>query len=200
MDLPELENIPVAGIPDIFYSTDSKEPFKECMICSTPLYEGAIDYIIEKAFRNYRGSNVRDVVYEFAMCHECMQKLYETYSEQSRKRLEEFLLNNTNLSSRRERLIEKEVFEINDWVGTCAVTGKPMDECETFQISGQFFGSLMAYTYIPWMISDEAADQMVALLSTETLGDIDDFYNKYIDLTSDFGKFFSKKKKPVPLF
>ena len=198
MELPELDEVMIDDIPEIFQKADGK-PFNKCMKCGKELLESEEDYVIERAFRKYKDSNVTDIIFEYAFCLSCMEEFYKTYSEDSRRKIDDFLSRNCDLVGRTNKLYKAEAFKVGQWISKCAITGKNIDECEEYQIAGQFHGNFICYAYLPWMMSDEAGDAIVELLSDETLGSIDGFYDWYNDLTTGLGKILRNRRKPVPI-
>jgi hypothetical protein len=69
-------------IPTIFYNTETKAPIDRCLVCHSYLLIDT-DYIIEKAIVNYPTTDSFDLIWEFAMCIDCMTSVLNEYSKQS---------------------------------------------------------------------------------------------------------------------
>ena len=79
-------------IPPVYYPFDSNEPFKECLVCGTDLTLGTRDYFVEKAIKNHVEFKVKDVVFEYAMCSECAEKMQKSMSEESQQNMQNYFL------------------------------------------------------------------------------------------------------------
>ncbi len=159
------------NIPDIFYSYDTKELFQNCVECDKYLLDGTTEYFIEKAFRKYPGFTATDVVFEYAICTECAITLHNQMSEESRNRINEFMmdhLGNMKLQNSPEEMLR-----------TCIITGKPIEDAQEYQIMAHCFQDQLFPQMMPYMICDEALDQLSELLSNATLDIMDDFRGRH---------------------
>jgi hypothetical protein len=180
MELPELGPInEYTRIPKILYSSDSGKPFTNCMVCDQYLLNDGTAYLIEKAVKNHRALNVKEVIFEYAMCLSCSIKMNSSLSEESRQRINEYFQQNTDLVNRRERLLAKKRVRTTDWISRCLIKDTPIKESEEYQIVAQCDGNHMLFTYMPFALSMKALDEISSLLSAKSLGEIDDFMGKY---------------------
>ncbi len=61
-------------IPTEFYSYDSGQPFESCIQCGIDLLNSGITYVVEKSVKRYPDLDHFDIIYEYAMCMNCMEK------------------------------------------------------------------------------------------------------------------------------
>ncbi len=73
------------GIPPILFSTQTERPFEVCIDCGGNLIESGAPYGVEKVIRN------GEVIFEYAICTGCTRILLQEFSEESLKRISEYL-------------------------------------------------------------------------------------------------------------
>ena len=183
------EGGPRGVIPPLFRNHDGAM-FRRCLECEVDLVASGDPYVIEKAFRVYPGFGTTDTVFEYAICLPCMERLYETYSKESRAAIEEyFYANETFLARSVGRLIAVEEGlgeDLGDWIGTCALSGRPVADLEEYQIAALCTGEELVLSHLPWLISGEAIDGLLGLLSNETIDQLDDFSRRHFGLPPEF--------------
>ena len=162
-------------IPKAFYSKLSGEPFKECIDCGTPLYDTDTGYIIEKAVKKYEGYQAEDVVFEYAICMHCADKMWKQMSESSLRKMSEYYNANANLEGRGQQLLQNEDHKIDDWLSNCVIKDTPIQELTEYQICAFCRGDKIVLSHMPYLISGKAIDEIGELLSPKTKGEIDDF-------------------------
>ena len=183
MDLPELFIFDeFIKIPKEFYSEATGEPFKKCMVCECDLGETGTPYLIEKAIRRYEKLNATDTIFEYALCFTCQEEVREFWSEESRQKMDAYLAEKTNLTERREKLLQADKLELNPWISHCIFKGTPAEASSEYQIMCQCDGEYMIFAYMPFMISGEAIDEIVQLLSEKTKDELGGFMDKYLGL------------------
>jgi hypothetical protein len=62
------------------------------------------------------------------------------------------------------------------------IKGTPISKCEEHQIYGWFIDKDIVFTGLPYMLSGEVIDELLHLLSNETIGVLDDFSKKLFDI------------------
>lgn len=196
--LPEIRFTEHYGlIPETFYCSDSNSTFQNCTTCGKELIDSNETYIIEKAIKNYQETNVKDVIFEYAMCIECLEKMRKSFSPESLERINNYILQNSDLENRRKSLIETDNLNFDDWISNCIVNNKSTDELPEYQIMCQCQGAFMLYTYMPYMLSCDAAETMQELLSQKTKDELRDFYNQNLSIPPELREIFNSK---VPIF
>lgn len=182
--------IAIPDIPEIFLSSETGAPFDECLVCSKDLSQAR--FLVEKAFVNYPDLETSDLVWEYAMCMDCAEEQKKEYSEESNRRLNEYFIKRMNLG-RQLSLLKNENFETDDWISECLITGKPIGECKQYQVYGYFMGKYTVYEQAPFMLSDDALDKAVELISDQTLGFMNDFRDKHFPPPEDLSPLFPER-------
>ena len=72
-----------SDIPSVFRSTDTKKPFERCIQCNKYLLELDSEYLIEKAIKQYQGFEAKEVIFEYAVCMDCAEKMRQSLSAES---------------------------------------------------------------------------------------------------------------------
>ena len=178
-------------IPKIFHSSETNAPMQHCHVCNKYLLEDA-EYSIEKAFVNYPALGTRDLIWEFAMCNDCMETTMQEVSQESQAKMNDYFAQNSDLHSHRQLLMEAN-FNPDDWLENCIVKGKKTRECTQFQIAGQCIGDKMVFEHAPFMICGEAMDEVTELLSNKTLGFMNDFRDKHFPPPEDLSPLLRNK-------
>ena len=178
-------------IPSIFYSSETGAPIDRCLICDSYLLDG-IEYIIEKAIVNYPSVGTQDLVWEVAICMDCMENITNEYSQASQQKMAEYFMENMDMRHHKE-LREKENFDINEWISKCIIKGKSQRECTQYQLCGHFIGDLCVFDHTPFLVCDEAMDEVIHLLSNETLGAMNDFRDRYFPPPEDLSPLLRDK-------
>ncbi len=199
MKLPDLYiTSEYADIPPELYSDATGKPFSSCLLCKCDLLTPGTLYIIEKAVKNYKDFNTTDTIFEYAMCFACVEKFRGKISDTSRARIDIYFAERVDLVQRRERLIAAEEFDPKEWLSHCIIKGKRAHEFSEYQLYCQCDGTQLIFAYMPFMIGGEAMDEMMQLLSNETLGEIGGFMNEYFGVPPELE--INPLDRPVLIF
>ena len=175
---PAAESFPVDEATDIpveFHSFSQEKAFSHCISCNIDLLASKMQYLIEKAFRRYPGFDTQDVIFEYAMCLGCAERMRQEMSIESMRNVQQFFNERVDFYGRRQELLYEHGLNHEAWLDRCIVTGRPKAELEEYQIYGHCQGDRFLFSYLPYMISHEAMDGMAELLSEKTRGEIDRF-------------------------
>jgi len=193
-ELPEIRIIEhYCEIPDVFQSSDTDAPFSNCTICNAELIESDSMYIIEKAIKNYKETQVKDVIFEYALCLNCLDEMRHSLSNESKEKIDQYLLDKSDLAERRETLINDNRLDVNEWISNCFVNDEKAEELPEYQIMCQCQGKHMLFTYMPFMLSCNAAEEIQQLLSKQTKEELDRFYNENLNIPPELEEFFKTK-------
>ncbi|MEQ8925864.1 MAG: hypothetical protein RLO81_08630 [Fulvivirga sp.] len=165
-------------IPEEFYSFDSKTKFEYCIECDKYLLDESTDYFIEKAIKKYDGFSANDVIFEYAICLDCAERMRQAMSNESMQNLQNYFAENANVQRRME-LMNSESKDTEEWIGECLVTGKSRNTLNEYQIFAQCRGDKMVLGQMPYMVSGETLGKVAELLSTETKDELDDFSKRH---------------------
>nr|WKN36523.1 hypothetical protein K4G66_29615 [Tunicatimonas sp. TK19036] len=175
-------------IPPVFHSHSTKKPFENCISCNRPLLAPDTQYLVEKAFRHYREFNTTDVIFEYAICLGCAERMRKELSLSSLSRIQEYFDEKVDLHQRREKLMNDSSPDASQWLNECLVTGATADSMDEYQIYGHFMGDRCVFSFMPYMIGGPAVDEITNLLSAKTLGEIDRFIDENFGLPPELKK------------
>ena len=186
---PEVPSIP---IPDAFRSSETGQLFDRCLMCNTFLLDAGIPYMIEKAVKQHPEMNVVEPIFEYAMCMNCAMKMHEALSIESRQRISAYFQSHVDFEQRHLELIEK-TDDMSRWIGTCIIKKTPIAQSGEYQLVAQCNGRELMLTGMPFALSLSAMEEMTSLLSTKSLGEIDDFIGKYFSGPPEVAELLKKK-------
>lgn len=176
-------------IPKLFWSDLEGAPFKKCISCQEKLLESKQPYLIEKAVKGFDGERINATLYEYAVCLNCASQMNLKLSVSSRQRMEDFFQSNVDFEARLQHL--KEVDD-KEWLTECLVHHLPVNEEGECQLFGLCQGDQFIYKEFPYMIRMEALDEMMDLISAETLRELDNFKEELIDGPPELKELFDK--------
>jgi hypothetical protein len=165
-------------IPKIFWSDLSQLPFQTCLMCNCNFEESQQPYLIEKAVKGMLGDQALSTVFEYAVCLSCAEQMNLSLSESSRLKIAQYFEANIHFNARREAL---EGAEQSAWIENCLVKKRPLREQEECQLYAFCVGDKMLYHEFPYMITGEALDEMLQLLSAKTLDILNGFKDDFFD-------------------
>jgi len=161
-------------IPRIFHSFFHEGMFHECTACSKQLLDGA-SYFIEKAYRK------GEVVFEYAMCDECRMGMGEEISFESMMNIADYFMSHANLMERKDCLLQNFDNTVKPWLEKCLFTEKPRIECESYQICAECEGRNLLVSFMPFMISEDATEEIQSLISKQTRESFDRFTKEVLN-------------------
>ncbi len=191
----EAEEFPkLVAIPKEFYSEATGKPFECCSVCEKGLLQPETWYMVEKAVKRYVKYNVQDIIFEYAICMECHAEMEARLSTESKQNMQEYMRTHADLEARADAFYDREDFDVNSWIGQCAVTGVPRAELTEYQMVASFNGDKMAYTLMPLILGMKALDEMVQLLSNKSLDELNDFKDRITGMPPDLRELFKESK------
>ncbi len=165
------------AIPEVFYSFAGGEPFQSCTVCSKNLLVNDTQYIIEKAIRQYPGYSAQDIIFEYALCLPCLSRMRNEVSPDSAQIITDYFNSAVDLPGRREKLIREAGLQVEKWISHCLITGVPSGNIAEYHLYAHCDGGDLLFSYLPYMISRDAVEQISLMLSSETK----DIINGFID-------------------
>lgn len=154
-------------IPNEFHSLETDETFKNCCDCNCELLDSAQMYMVQKCFSK------DECVMEFALCHNCKEKLDEQISGESKEAIYDFLFDHA------EMVEPPEDYSFDDamqQIQECLTCGKERKDCEGYTYSGLFVGTHLVPGPLPMMICDDCQSTMSENMSDHTKDVKDKFY------------------------
>jgi hypothetical protein len=173
------------SIPPVFYSFDTKSVFTHCLVCEGLLNDDC-DYMIEKAFRQYNGYTAIDVIFECAICMDCAIALQAGLSESSKRSIHGFINGHFNSEKRIKKILAIEKPE--ELMESCLINEKSKKDCEYYQVFALCKGNHLNMQMPPYMICDEALEEMHGLLSEKSKEDLGGFFKKHFAPDPDLFK------------
>jgi len=161
-------------IPEAFFNYSTGSHFTNCLDCERYLLGGDTEYFIEKAIKSYKGYKATDVIFEYAICMECAEKVRKKMSVESMQSIQDYFMSNVNLN-KRLKFVNDNTDRPERWIDECMVKGTVKEDLEEYQIYAQCRGDALITTQMPYMISGPALDEIANLLSNETLDELDGF-------------------------
>ncbi|MBN1184940.1 MAG: hypothetical protein JXB49_21825 [Bacteroidales bacterium] len=174
-------------IPKVFKTFVSESFFSHCIICNKHLLHEGSQYLIEKAVKDHF------VEFEYAICLDCTEKLRETLSTESRQRVDEYFQSRIDLQQRRQKLLKEKGTNIDEWLSSCIFTGEHVNNIREYQIYAHCDGKDLLFTYMPYMISEKALEEMQGLLSKKTKEELDGFVDRNFGLPPEWKEALKKK-------
>lgn len=143
-----------------------------CSLCDCDLTAEDMPYLIEKAFRD------GETMFEHALCLQCHFQCMEEMSEESLNNIQTYFSDRTDPVNRPALLLEQFGTDHKRWLGKCMVKGYPIEECGEYQIYGFCSGTNLVFSGAPYMICGEVVEDILELLSNETLGTLADLSDR----------------------
>jgi hypothetical protein len=180
-------------IPEEFHSSETQLPPVECSVCGNDF--GEDHYFIEKAFqRTYDGSNY-ELTFEYAICERCKSDMMQSISKESMKRIREYAMQMGGIPSLKDS--GEEEIDLNYLLKHCIATGKSIDELNEYHLVGIFKNGRLVQ--LPMLYGEDFMEEYSELLSEETKGFFDDFFDHITVLPPSLAKILEdeKPKRPV---
>jgi hypothetical protein len=159
-------------IPKLFWSFETNEIFKTCSLCGRDLTREGSQYLIEKAYKK------TEVIFEYAMCFSCREKTMKDLSEKSLNRMTHYFDEHVDLEARSKKLAAADRSSLDAWISHCIIKGTPVEASPEYHICGNFTGLNLVQNMFPYALGHQAMEEIINLLSPETLGILNDLSDK----------------------
>jgi len=163
------------NIPEEFYSFETNAPFERCIECEKYLLDEGTEYIIEKAIKTYEGYEAKDVVFDYAICMDCAERMRKEISKKSWEKMMQYFQENMNVQSRLEMQEKSPVENLK----TCMIKHTKVENCREYQIYAHCKAGKLNMENPPYMISGEVIEELLPLLSDQTIDEMNGFMNKH---------------------
>lgn len=175
------------ALPEKLLSETTSQPFDKCSVCDTDL-ENKL-YFLEKAYHRNLGDNNHTVIFEYAICESCKRDMVQHISKKSMQKMQEFMMNHEqNVQDFMNHSIDLE---------HCTFTGKSIQDSEEYHVVAVVKNNELQMS--PVIFGDKIMEEYQSLLSDETKGFFEDFYDNFIDVPPAIAKILGKDVKPVIL-
>lgn len=185
-------------IPKVFYSDGTGKLFDKCIDCECDLLDGHTTYLIEKAVKQFPKFDAKDTIFEYAICLNCSLKLYASFSKESRQAMDQYFDAHANRFKNHIDKLDRENFEVNEYLSNCVMKGTPVKELAEYQIICQCRGNNLVLTYPPYLVGANAIDEVANLLSNKTIDTLGGFMDDNLGLPPEIKDIL--KDQPVFVF
>ncbi len=183
-------------IPEPLLDEEKGLPFSHCRICELNLQEPPRPYLVEKVYKFRQNMGIKDIIFSYAICLDCAEDMRKDMSQASVEAIQQYISTHSDFRHRIESLSAGEVPRIEDYIGSCMISGKPVEDMAEYQIAGLCEGDQLIMGLWPYAIGAEVFEDLQNLLSEETLGHMDDFYGQHFGLPPEWADLFKER----PLF
>lgn len=159
-------------IPKEFYNSETQQPFKSCLMCNQSLDQ--LQYVVEKAIKNYPTLGTSEIIFEYAMCLTCAAKMHMELSEESRGRIEAYMAQHLKNKTK-----EREIKDVKTSLTKCMVRETDLSQSSEYSIYALCNGAEMVVSDLPYALSGEVQDEIMQLLSAKSLDIMDDFIGNH---------------------
>jgi len=166
------------AIPKAFHNFETGSPFERCIDCNTYLLDGKVEYFVEKAIKSYKDYTATDVIFEYAICMNCAERMRKQMSVESMQSIQKYFSENVNFIDRMQ-LMQAHPDNPEAWMQQCLVKGTQANQLEEYQIYAHCKGKQLVTAQMPYLISSQALDEITHLLSNETLDELDGFMDQH---------------------
>ncbi len=169
-------------IPPTFYSFETNAPFERCIECHKYLLEEGTEYLIERAMKKYKEYSATDVVFDYAICLDCAERMRKEISKDSWESMMNYFQQNMDLTQRME--MSNKSPEEN--LGKCMIKQTPMTECSEYQVFAHCIGDKLNMQNPPYMISGAVMEELIGILSSKTIDEMNGFFEKHFSPDPSF--------------
>jgi len=181
-------------IPPQFYSDSEGKAFDHCQVCGKFLLEDGISYVIEKAYKNYKGYDFNTTLFEYAICLNCHTEVQKSMSAESLQSLQQYYMEVMAKKGNQAIVINMNDFKLEDWLSKCFFTGDEVKEMEEYQTVAQFNGTKMIMNMPPMIVGEAAMERMSELLSDKTIDEMNGFKKQFFGPDPELEELISGKK------
>jgi len=157
----------MSEVPPIFHSFEKDEPFSQCIHCEKSFDDLSVPYTVSKVFKG------PECVFEYAMCQSCRAEMSETFSPESRQKIDTFFNNKVNLADRSLAMEDSE--NHTDWMRSCLTCGTPANEIKDYSMACMAFSGTLVFDPFPMMVCSQCERTIHKQLSKSTRDSWDKF-------------------------
>lgn len=181
-------------MPESFYSSENKQAPEECSVCGNKF--GDKMYFIEKAFQRSHDRTEYHTTFEYAICEDCKNDMMQSISKESMKNIQEYAL---QLGEKKEDVaFLNEEINLNHQLTHCIASGKSIEELDEYHLVGVFKNNRLIHP--PMVYGETFIEEYTELLSEETKGFFDDFFDSITVLPPSLAKILEDEKPKRPVF
>lgn len=175
-------------IPEEFNSDETQQLPTECSACGNEF--GNRHFFIEKAFQKTHDGSSFELSFEYAICERCKTDMMQSISKESMQSIQEFVQQMGGMPSLRNS--QEDEIDVKYMMNHCISTGKPLDELKEYHLVGIFKQGKMVQ--LPMLYGESFMEEYAALLSEETKGFFDDFFDHITVIPPTLAKILEDEK------
>jgi hypothetical protein len=175
-------------IPEQFYLSETQLPPMECSACGNDF--GNDHFFIEKAFQRTHDQSKYEMTFEYAICERCKTDMMQSISKESMKRIREYAMQLGGMPSLKDS--EEEEIDLQYMLSHCIATGKSIEELNEYHLVGIFRKGKLVQ--LPMLYGEDFIEEYSELLSEETKGFFDDFFDHITILPPTLAKILEDEK------
>jgi len=145
---------------ETFHSFETNTPFQHCCDCGCNLVNAEM-FIVNQSFVG------GECVFEFAICHQCRQKMHDQLSEESRVAMFDFMHDHVDMKSREKELGYDS--ETDDYLAACISCHQPRALTKSYTLGGMFSGTELLKGPFPMLMCSTCEEALAETLSDVTL-------------------------------
>jgi hypothetical protein len=179
-------------ITPFFYDTISGQPFEKCLICEIVIWGSGVPYVVEKYVQRNRFTQKFEPIFEYSMCHKCVNDLMDSYSTGSKDDIMSLFELYDKLNRNTPMFIEPADHKerVEQSLSKCYLLRKQVSQLKTCQVLASFVDDTFDADYDPVVLSEEALLMVHERLSAATLDEIDNFFGSYLSGPPEWREFF----------
>lgn len=162
------------NLPDDLLNPDTGEHFTHCLNCGDLLSKCDQGHVVEKAIKRYADGH-EETIFAYAMCIDCVLEMQQSLSSHSKQRMGQFMYERTQLN----REHQQRPLTFDDRTAHCAVNGTERVDEDEYMLCAHIQNGQLTQGIFPYMLGGRAMDELMMLMSEETLGFLDDFMGKH---------------------
>ncbi len=163
----------MSEVPPIFHSLEKDEPFSHCISCEQVLNELSVPYTVSKVFKG------PECVFEYAICQTCRLEMSQSFSPESRQKIDTFFNNQVNLADRTLALEGSE--HHTDWMQSCLTCRTPAHEIKDYSMACMAFSNTLVFDPFPMMVCSACEQKIQKQLSKATRDSWDKFIANHFE-------------------
>ena len=180
-------------IPEEFHSSENHQPHTECSVCGNGF--GKDHYFIEKAFQKTYDKTEFQLTFEYAVCERCKTDMMKSISKESMQNIQDFAMNMGAMP--RLKSSEEVEIDMDFLLNHCIASGRSLDDLEEYHLVGIFKNDKLVQ--LPMVYGESFIEEYSELLSEETKGFFDDFFNNITVLPPTLAKILEDEKPRRPV-
>lgn len=169
-------------IPEEFFSFETNAPFERCIECEKYLLDDETEYLIERAVKSYDNFDAKDVVFDYAICMDCAEKLRNEISKESWEQMMKYFQENMDFQHR----LEMQQGGPSEGLKECLIKKTRVEDCREYQVFAHCKGKSLNMENPPYMISGVVMEELIELLSDKTIDEMNGFFNKHFSPDPSF--------------